>query len=316
MKPDGEPDMRAARIARGLYYGGLRLLGVTARRRRHQDGGLILCYHNVVTRAEAGEGDPSLHMPRDRFAQQLHWLVTHYDVVPLVEFIHRVETGATLRSIAAITFDDGYTGVFEHAVPVLDALGLPATVFVVAGAPERLDGFWWDQPEVVTSLTPHRRQAWLNDLRGDQAAILSDCRAPSTFRIPSTHRPADWATIRAHVGRRLDIGMHSATHRCLTTLDTPDLEKELVESRAVLHRATGVWPECFAFPYGIWDRRVRDAVRAAGYRAAVTLDDRFAGRPADMWALPRLNVPAGISAAAFEAWTAGVRGGRRSKPLL
>jgi len=148
---------RAGRIGVELYYGGLRLFGVTTRHRRQQDGGLILCYHNVVTPAEAGEGDSALHIPRDRFAQQLHWLVKHYDVVPLVEFIRRVETGATLRYVAAITFDDGYTGVFEHAVPVLDALGVSATVFVVADAPGRLDGFWWDQPDVVNSITPRRR---------------------------------------------------------------------------------------------------------------------------------------------------------------
>jgi len=299
---------RAARIGMQLYYGGLRLLGVTARQRRHQDGGLILCYHNVVMPTDAGEGDSALHMPRDRFAQQLQWLVAHYDVVPLVEFIRRVETGATLRYVAAITFDDGYAGVFEHAVPVLDAFGVPATVFVIADAPGRLDGFWWDQAEVVNSITPHRRRTWLNHLRGDQAAILSDCHATSSFKIPGTHRPANWATIRAHASRGLGIGMHSATHRCLTTLDTSDLERELVESRRVLYDATGVWPDCFAFPYGMWDQRVRDAVRAAGYRAALTLDNRFGDRPADLWALPRLNVPAGISAAAFEAWTAGVRG--------
>jgi peptidoglycan/xylan/chitin deacetylase (PgdA/CDA1 family) len=300
--------MRVTRIGAGLYYRGLCLLGVTARLRRHQEGGLILCYHNVVTEAEAGQGEVSLHMPRRRFAQQLHWLAAHYDVVSLIEFIHRVETGASLRSVAAITFDDGYSGVFEHAVPVLNALGLPATIFVVAGAPERLEGFWWDQPDVVKSVTPQRQQVWLTDLRGDQTAILSDCHARPSFTIPLTHRPASWATIRAHIGRGLDIGMHSATHRCLTTLDTADLDKELVEGRAVVHRATGLWPQCFAFPYGIWDRRVRDAVRAAGYRAAVTLDDRFGDRPTDMWSLPRLNVPAGISAAAFEAWTAGVFG--------
>jgi peptidoglycan/xylan/chitin deacetylase (PgdA/CDA1 family) len=298
---------RVARLGAHAYYAGLRMCGVPARRRCRQEGGLILCYHNVVARGAAHDGDPGLHMPRERFTRQLRWLAAHYEILPLRELVHRVETGGTLRSTAAITFDDGYAGVFAHAAPVLESLGLPATVFVVADAPGRCGGFWWD---IVSTGGPDARRRRLHDLRGDQAAILSEAQTPVTARLPATHRPADWATIRAHVGKRLDLGVHSATHRSLTTLDADDLRREIVTSRAVLHRATGVWPECFAFPYGLWDRRSRDAVRNAGYRAALTLDAGFNTRPVDLWALPRLNVPAGISNAAFEAWTAGVRGRR------
>src|SRR5207249_6236952 len=41
-------------------------------------------------------------------------------------------------------------------------------------------------------------------------------------------------------------------------------------SRRVIERETGVTPDIFAYPYGLWDEGVRAAVRAAGYRAAVT----------------------------------------------
>ena len=46
-------------------------------------------------------------------------------------------------------------------------------------------------------------------------------------------------------------------------------------------------------------------VRAAGYRAALTLE-RGPVNGTDPWALPRMNVPAGIGYAAFQAWTAGL----------
>jgi peptidoglycan/xylan/chitin deacetylase (PgdA/CDA1 family) len=67
----------------------------------------------------------------------------------------------------------------------------------------------------------------------------------------------------------------------------------------------GVPPQFFAYPYGLWNDRVRQAVRAAGYRAAFTLD-RANGR-ADAWSLPRVNIPAGIDDAAFQAWSAGLQ---------
>ena len=64
----------------------------------------------------------------------MRWLADHYRVVGLGEFIERLTSGASLQSMAALTFDDGYAGVFEHAVPILQALGMPATVFIVADA--------------------------------------------------------------------------------------------------------------------------------------------------------------------------------------
>jgi hypothetical protein len=67
-----------------------------------------------------------------------------------------------------------------------------------------------------------------------------------------------------------------------------------------------VWPEYFAYPYGLWDERVKDAVRAAGYRAAVTLDPGLNRAHADPWALCRINIPAGLGDAGFRAWTAAL----------
>ena len=89
-----------------LYYGGLCALGVPALTRRLRDEGLILCYHNVVPAADAGKfGEPSLHLSSDRFERQMRWLAAHYDVVTLRDFVDRLTTGMSMRSIAAVTFD-------------------------------------------------------------------------------------------------------------------------------------------------------------------------------------------------------------------
>ena len=71
--------------------------------------------------------------------------------------------------------------------------------------------------------------------------------------------------------RGIEIGVHSATHRCLPTLTEAELEHEVVASRTMIHAETGVWPEFFSYPYGLFDARVRGAVRSAGYRAAVAV---------------------------------------------
>jgi len=293
----------ARRMGALIYYTGLRALRLPAARRRWCDANVVLCYHNVVAGDRPVSGDPGLHMPRDRFARQVEWLARHYRIVSLREFVAPQSARAS-RPLAAITFDDAYAGVFEHAVPVLDRLGIPATVFVVAEAPGRATGFWWDEPDVVASITPARRDRWLSQLRGDGPAILSEVQAAAS-PLPSDYQPADWATIRSHVGIT-DLGVHSATHRFLPALTDDELERELVASRARIYDQTGQWPEFFAYPYGACDRRVRAAVRAALYRAAFSLDTGISGEPGDRWALERVNIPSGLSDSAFEAWTAGL----------
>jgi len=240
-------------------------------------------------------------MPRDRFEQQVRWLTAHYTVIGLSEFVDRLSAGRSLRAVATLTFDDGYGGVFEHAVPVLRAAGVPATVFVV-GTAGRQAGFWWDQKSIVESTDLASRRERLNTLRGDEAAIVPGDARPD---LPASHRPADWDVVRAAVQAGVTIGAHSVTHRSLPTLSDAELEFEVVTGRAMIERAAGTRPEFFAYPYGLWDYRVRSRVRLAGYRAGLTLNAGLNRPFADPCSLRRLNVPAGISGAAFEAWAAG-----------
>jgi peptidoglycan/xylan/chitin deacetylase (PgdA/CDA1 family) len=267
---------------------------------------LILCYHNVVPSADSCVGGAAVHMPHHTFERQMRWLVEHYAVLSLREFVDRLQRGASLRSTAVIAFDDGYRGVFEYAAPILHELGISATVFVVAAAVGRSSGFWWDQPAIVSAMTADQRETWLTEFRGDDDAIV---RAAAVERstMPRSHRPGDWPTIAAWIGKGIDIGVHSATHRCLPMLTDAELDHEIDDSRLMVHRATGVWPEFFAYPYGRCDARVEARVRVAGYRAALGLQAGMAGAGVNRWCLPRLNVPAGISDAAFEAWAAGLQ---------
>jgi len=90
-------------------------------------------------------------------------------------------------------------------------------------------------------------------------------------------------------------------------LTNAELDYEVASSRCRVYQMTGIWPEFFAYPYGRYDARVRAMVQAAGYRGSFTLDAGLNRAGVDPWCLRRINVPATISDAAFEAWTAGLR---------
>lgn len=299
-----------------ICYASLRAAGISALVRRLRKGALILCYHNVVRpRHSASLGDPAIHLPLERLERQLAWVSAHYRVVQLGHLVERLRTGAPVQHLAAVTFDDGYMGVFRHAWPFLRDRGIPATVFLVAAAPHRRLPFWWDLPGGATDGSLERDAGLFApsplDARLGFDADVERCGA----RLPECRRPADWATIGAAVRAGLEVGVHSMTHRVLTQLSDRQLDMEISASQDVVWRATGTRPQLFAYPYGRWDRRVRDAVQAAGYRAAFTLDQGLNCRGADPWALRRVNVPATISDAAFQAWTAGLQPARRSRTL-
>jgi peptidoglycan/xylan/chitin deacetylase (PgdA/CDA1 family) len=284
-------------------YGGLRAVGVPAAHRLIRNAGVVLCYHNVAPPSDCALGEPGLHMPVGYFERQMCWLARHYRVVSLREFVDRMTQRQSLRRLAAITFDDGYAGVYQHAVPVLDALNLPATVFIVGNAAGSPRPFWWDHPHIVAASTPAQREKWLKDCRGDGQAIGAPL---DDSTVPDSHQPAGWPSICAALPCGIDVGAHSLTHRCLTELTDVELEEELAGSRDVVCRHTGATPDFFAYPYGRADARMSSLLRSHGYRGGFTLRTGLNDTASDPWCLARVNVPAHISEAAFEAWTAAI----------
>lgn len=81
----------------------------------------ILTFHDV------GAGEPPLCFSPDRFERLLAGLAdAGFSFVDLDALLGEHPAGSAL----ALTFDDGYAGVLEHALPVLRSLEVPAHLFV------------------------------------------------------------------------------------------------------------------------------------------------------------------------------------------
>jgi peptidoglycan/xylan/chitin deacetylase (PgdA/CDA1 family) len=104
--------------------------------------------------------------------------------------------------------------------------------------------------------------------------------------------------VRKLIGAGWEIDAHTLTHRDLTTLDPATVRHEVAGSRAALRRDFHVPVDGFAYPAGRYDATAEAAVRAAGYRAAVTTDPGLAHMDADRAALPRIRVNGTDSATA------------------
>jgi len=282
--------------------------GVPALRRAARgQHALILAYHNVVPDSCPPFGDRSLHLPRRLFVRQLERLLATHTVVPLDELL--TPNQGSRRPRAAITFDDGYRGAVVIGVEELAKRGLPATLFVVPAFAGK-GAFWWDALAGERGVDPQLRHRALDDLRGRDRDVRGWAAAqglpPRT--VPEWALPASDDELRAatrHPG--ITLGSHTWSHPNLARLTATELRDELMQSLAWLRaRSTSMVP-WLSYPYGIATPAVEAAARDAGYTAALALGGGWF-RPArvNRWAVPRENIPSGLSENGFVIRTCGL----------
>ncbi|GAA2197625.1 polysaccharide deacetylase family protein [Streptomyces bangladeshensis] len=100
----------------------------------------------------------------------------------------------------------------------------------------------------------------------------------------------DWGQVRALAAAGVEIGGHSHTHPQLDQLGDDALRTELTRCTEIVAAELGARPVSFAYPYGYSSRRVRQAVRAAGYAQALAVGNALARRRQGPYALERVTV--------------------------
>ncbi len=213
----------------------------------------VLTYHNVAA-CPAGP-DRWMCVEPVAFAQQMQHLAdSGYTPVSFDDWAAAREQEAALPGRPVLlTFDDGYRGVYENAMPALRRHGFSATVFLVT--------------DYVGT-----RNTWDRLQPGFPAALLSE------------------AQIREMAKHGISFQSHTRSHRPLPSLPQSESRKEVAESREFLQQLLGEGIKYFAYPYGLWSREVADLVREAGYRAACTTIPGFCAAADDPYSLRRITI--------------------------
>lgn len=280
--------------------------GAVRRRRRHD--AIILAYHNIVPEGDRASGDTSLHLPQGSFARQLDLLMKTHDIVPL-EAILSPGSRSSGRPRAAITFDDASRGAMTAGVHELTRRSLPATVFV-APAFVGGDSFWWDAVTGAAgaALSDHERNEALTRFGGRDGEIRVNARAQgwAIRPVPEHQACVTEAELREAQRCGVVIASHTWSHPNLAVLAEAELATELERPLAWLRsHFSGVMP-WLAYPYGLSSPTVEAATAAAGYEAALRVDGGWALAGSSAYAMPRLNVPAGLSLKGFELRVSGI----------
>ncbi len=295
--------------------------------RRRQAGGsrvLILSYHRVTPDfpAAARESLASLLVSTDTLRRQLELVGRRNEVVSLAE-AHRVLAEPPgkrrRRDVVAVTLDDGYADTAEHALPVLEALKVPATVFVptgYVGTQRRLP-----HDRLHAALTQLRRLGVPFERAGvapPVQALLTACaesgpaatldrlisRLPhdglvaladglerrlgtSERELPAGTRLMTWDDVRALDAAGIEVGGHTVNHAVLSNLALAEARREIAGCRDQITDHLGKAPRHFAYPNGLYTPAVQKEVGAAGFEAAVTIEDEENRRGQPAYGLKR-----------------------------
>ena len=214
---------------------------------------IVLMYHAIDEPSAPSEN--RLCVSPRAFSRQMQWLrQSDYRMVTLDEVVDCLGQGRPMAANAvAVTFDDGFRDIYEHAMPILQANQMPATLFA------------------VTELLG-RTNDWMNKKGFPSRGIVTRDE------------------LRELATAGMSIGSHTLTHPRMTEIAPEEALREARDSKHQLEDLIGKAVRHFAYPYGLFNEAAKDAVRNAGYSSAASTRSGFNAPDCDLFELRRIDV--------------------------
>jgi len=241
---------------------------------------VILLYHGVMPRQGGrAEGDHK-HVAESLFEEQLDFLQSLYEIVPLHEMIKAMLRGEDCRGKLVITFDDGYLNNAECAAPILARRRLSAAVFLATGFIGEERWAWTDRLEraveqaqsgcarvdfmegiALSAMDEVRRTQLLARLKDRlkrldwresdrQVAKVEHDLGVAPVAPYGKYRFMSWDDARQLHSMGLEIGAHTVNHAILSRVTPEEARREIQDSRARIQAELGFCSDTFCYPNG------------------------------------------------------------------
>jgi peptidoglycan/xylan/chitin deacetylase (PgdA/CDA1 family) len=280
-------------------------------------GTVVLTYHRVSRDVP----DPYfLAVHPSRFAEHLSVIGRIAEPIAL----HGV-LAHSRGSRVAITLDDGYADNVSEALPLLEAAGIPATVFVVSTMVGARREFWHHRLQRSIDEAPDDIRHLQLEIGGRTVTVDiggADGRRRAMWALHTRMRPlppqeidrvlddlaetlgtnedgAERRAVNRDELRQLaaspiaTVGAHTRRHAWLSSLDRAEQEREIVGCRGELEELVGAPVDLFAYPYGLarsYDHRTVGILRRRGFVMACTTHNEAMTPFTSRYRLPRKGV--------------------------
>lgn len=276
----------------GLYYSGM----IPILKSILKSCGIVLYFHEIFDNDDQISWcqEKSLLMHKELFQNLLEYLSRHYKLVSLDDTIN-----SNSANTVAITFDDGFRGIYANAYPILRSIKATATIFLVTNLIGSNKLPWWDrlisQLKYFMSFSEKEKKDMVRKLsRNWQILLLKDQNLDmilAAFKVSSYEDREELIAFLNHAAPNIEshndriflsideikemhsngisFGSHTKQHPILTWLDSRNLLDELSDSKSEVQRITGAKECWFSYPDGMFSNREVKAVKEAGYIGAV-----------------------------------------------
>jgi peptidoglycan/xylan/chitin deacetylase (PgdA/CDA1 family) len=202
---------------------------------------IVLCYHRFEDKPK-----DSLAIKPSEFEAQMQVLKDNgISVISMADFLawKRGEKSIPPKS-AIVSIDDGYISGYSVAWPILKKFGYPFTMFI-----------------------------YTDYVKGGPK---------------SGGQSISWQQLGEMRDAGVDIQSHTVSHSSLNAKKGKSdeqyqawLKNELAGSKEILEQNLGIQVKAIAYPYGLHNEAVREAVKQAGYEVAFTVYGQRIGYSAD-----------------------------------
>lgn len=269
-------------------------------RQKTKPAAVILMYHRV---SDVSIEPNWLAVSPTNFTHQIQYLRQAFHPMRLTDLVEGVKNCSLPERAVAVTFDDGYSNNLTHALPVLEAANVPATIFVTLSHIDSEHEPWWDEmkhfllgteqvPARLSILIEGHECSWPTTTLAER--IIAQRTLENLMRPLPTYvnddildKLAQWtglprklrAAYRTVTSKELgqlaqhpliELGAHTITHPILPTLTLDAQFNEIMGSRYSLEKMIHRPIRAFAYPNGDFTEQTKKLVDAAGYSAAFT----------------------------------------------
>jgi len=184
---------------------------------------VIILVHHLIS-----DMPHRMAMSTEMFFRQIQFLEKHYRIVSLSEAVELLKSGGIRVPTVVLTFDDGYEENFLTLRSVVEATGIPVSMFVCTGVVEQ-------QAEFSHDLEKGRHN----------------------------FKALGWEQV-AYLGRNgMEIGSHTRFHLNCGTSDEGALYDEIVGAKTDLQQHLGKRVRFFGFPFGEPENMSPEAMKLA-----------------------------------------------------
>ncbi len=277
-------------------------------------GVIVLMYHRI------GDKDPFFpSQDLENFRSQMLWIKNNCHVIGPDKYQWALTQPRSRKPYVLVTFDDGYRCCYEYAYPILEALSIPAIVFLATQPTDEGGLIWTEQVFLAvnqcrkTEITlPWEKNNKLKlTTKEDKRKIVVLAKnylkkqknihrlemlkqfyenLGVTDQTQIERQMLNWQEVRES-SSLVTYGGHTHTHPIMSRIDVQQLEYEIKHCRDRITEETDVTPKYFAYPNGRFEDYNKDCIRILekyGFELSFTTNEGINSRQDKLMEIKRI----------------------------